>query len=118
MDQHPLALLNRLSNQDKHRAPNITTSYSRDTILEIRDEDAGVVHRLTLPQAIDPKTHVLFHDIPDTLKGGMQAKGHGKASIAFGEAGPLKHLLVDDVLGPALDLIEDTIVPSLKPFLG
>jgi hypothetical protein len=114
----PLNILNLLSNRDKHRAVNLTAGFSKNTQLDIFDEDAGGVWTVQVPRLhkeIGPQT------IPVPVPVGPVGKSirvdtSGRAVLAFRDDGPWDERPVTEVLQACLTYIDDRVIGGLKPF--
>lgn len=113
----PLVILNTLSNRDKHRAVNLTLSYSKDTRFRVRASDGQVYtfqikspmftafpHHLDLPIPV----HILNGEIPVTAE--------GTSVVTFREVDPWSERSVHQVLVTCLMFVENQVVARLKPF--
>jgi hypothetical protein len=116
-DQHPLWILNKLSNDDKHRVPNVVRAFSANTKLRIDDVDVGVVLTLSPPR-LKSNTPMLFENIPTNLKPGMAVKSDSTFTVGFEDAGPWRDRPVNEVISAILNFIKDFVLPRFEPFFN
>lgn len=113
---HPLAILNQLSNRDKHRAIAITSAYSRNTTITIPvGHGACTINADTPLQA--GATYKTSLQIPAGINPGMPMKASGSAQVVFERSvfKPALDIPVNVLMRGILDFIQDSIIPSLEP---
>lgn len=115
---HPLAILNKLSNIDKHEAIHVTLPRSRDTRFEFRDRATQNVALVIRPPVVfHDETEVLIKDVPEgVVQPGMNVNIKGTLFVAFKETGPWELKPVQEVLVRCLDFIKHSVVEPLAPF--
>jgi hypothetical protein len=75
---HPLAILNTLSNTDKHDTIHFTKPLSANTSFVFTNKDTGQTFSIKPPVIFHYDTEVLIHDIPEaSVKTGMDVQIKG-----------------------------------------
>jgi hypothetical protein len=115
-ERHPVAILNKLSNRDKHRAPHLTNTYSRDTKFVIDYPRGPFEMVLNGPLYSDADAILPF--VPRPFQRGMNVNARGALDIAFKERQLGEGHPVEKVLRDCIEFIEKQVIPRLKPFFG
>ncbi len=119
---HPLALLNKLYNADKHRDLNFTIAVASD--LDISYIRNGEVYLRTILGNDEVRSGAILGNvgIPLSMTGSLpevQINGKAECFVAFKDI----VTILDDAVGVVetleeiMDFIADKVVPSLKPFI-
>lgn len=115
-----LGLLNTLSNRDKHRLLNLTTTHAKQSRLTFwNKENPGqrFETNIGLLGPFKPNTYIEITDLPDTfIDGGVDVQVKGVMAVAFKDA-PLDGENARDLLGAILSALEDRIIPELRRFI-
>jgi hypothetical protein len=116
----PLFILNKLCNQDKHRAAHLTFGYSRNTRFRIHDATAGTVHSIQLAEPLyagEPST-IAIPGMRGNLNGETRVQAVGSEVIAFRSDGPWRDRAVRDVLSSCLDYVSERVVKRFRQFFA
>ena len=116
--QHPLAILNRLSNRDKHRAPQLASAYARNVHLEIWDSSRNGWQQCQLKSPVFADRFTVLPYVPFTPQDGARVKVKGESFITFADNEIAKGRPAEDVLRRAVDFIKLYVVPRLRPFFS
>lgn len=115
----PLAILNELSNIDKHRSILLTTVYDHDLSFFVTAKD-GTVHG----SSVDGRVHgtdvqiIPLGILPDNFPDKPHVRIEGTSVITFAEHTSVGEASVYKVLLTCLNYIKEGVVPSLKPFFS
>lgn len=113
---HPLAVINKLSNIDKHETFHLTAAHSGATSFVFTDDDGSVVATIRPAIVFDEATQYVLKRIPDGLKPGMKMDVQGTMYIAFKNIGPWGSKPVQVVLSRCIKFIRSSVVAPLAPF--
>lgn len=111
---HAVAIINTLSNRDKHRAPHLTAAYSRRTEFTARLPEGNWILRLT--GSLYANTHMEIPFQPGLLKHRDRVECSSLLNIHFHDRTMFGEEPVLSLLTFSLDFVQKTIVPSFKPF--
>jgi hypothetical protein len=113
---HAVAILNTLSNRDKHRTPLLTAAYSRETEFRAVLPKGFWGIRLTGSLYANVNMEIPFQaglvEHSDRVQSNSLMNLHFRDQAMFGDEPALSLLTF------SLDFVEQTVVPSLKPFLN
>jgi hypothetical protein len=118
--EHPLAILNKMSNIDKHRAIHVAATYpvarSVLDLLEWSPSDAQLIEQKPIwqpGQPLEDRTHLARLRFSDTNPAtDVRVKADLPIQIAFGE-GAAEDLRLEDVLAYVRQIVSRTEVPLL-----
>ena len=118
---HAVAILNTLSNRDKHRAPHLTAAFSRKTTFTA-DLPEGPWH-LTLegPLYANTEVGIPFPFVEGLIKHRELLRAEGTLLIQFADRSMFGREFGDepvaDLLSFCLEFVQDDVITRLKPFL-
>ncbi len=116
---HPLAILNKLSNIDKHEAIHLTRPQSVNTSFAFRHKGSSRdVCVVRLPAVFHENTEVIITDVPPGIvEPGMDVSTEGTLFVSFKAEGPWKLLPVQEVLNHCIDFVRDSVLSPLAPYM-
>lgn len=116
---HPLAMLNTLSNTDKHEAIHLTRPRSKDTRFAFREKGSShEVFVIRPPVIFHDNTEVLITDVPEgAVKPGMDVNIKGTLFVSFKETGPWADEPVQNILALCIAFVKEKVVGALAPFI-
>lgn len=112
---HAVAILNALSNRDKHLAPHLTAAYSRKTTFSAQLPQGPWILQLT--GSLYSNTNMKIQFQPGLLKYSDRLKSNSTLNIQFKDRSMFGDEPVLNLLSFCVDFVENGIVASLKPFL-
>ena len=113
---HPLWVLNKLENIDKHRRLTLASAIGRQAHISISYPDGGETDLLHLDSVIYDRA-VLMSYPPDTGGGEVQMSGYLAAYVALRETDELPSLLdepIRDVLLQLIDYVGNQLLPRFR----
>ena len=115
---HPLAILNALSNFDKHEALHLTQPRSKDTVFTFREKGSLIdVCSVKPPVVFHDQTELIITGVPEgRVKPNMDVNIKGFMFVSFKEPGPWGDEDVRKVLGGLLNFVKLSVIDSLDPF--
>jgi hypothetical protein len=113
--RHPLWILNRLWNDDKHRAPAVVVSAITGSVVGTTNSTRIDPHIDFVRFTGNDEMHVGYVTLLDRTDTYVEAKLI--IDIAFDPAGPAKGRMLGDVLAEIYDFVHDEAFPALEPFL-
>ena len=113
---HPLAILNKLSNLDKHETIHLLAAQSENTKIIVTNQASGEIHTPAPPTPFYEEADIMITDMPPgAVKPGMDVKVKGSLHVAFKEAGPWGRKPIHEVIHRSLDFVKnDVIVPLIE----
>lgn len=116
--EHPLAILNKLSNVDKHRHLNFTVLQSANTFIEFQLNNGRPV-RTPVPA---PLVHGADIEYPDfrreDIDPNVQMKASNSPLVSFDESVGSGSKTVQTTLNDILYFISNFVVPGFEPILN
>lgn len=118
---HLLAVLDELSNIDKHR--NLLVASAVGFLPQVTFQGFGgpVLQRMVIEHGygpVEPDTQLVGYHFPDGIpEGEVKVDPHLAMSVSFDEVGPGLGQPVVDTLKRTQDFIRDEVFPPLEPFL-
>jgi len=114
---HPLAVLNKLSNQDKHDAIHLTKPHSTDTeYIFMPQGSSRIAHVIRPPVVFHDKTEVVVSDAPsDILQPGMEVKVKGTLFVSLQDSAWASRP-IQEILSRIIDIIQRGVIAPLVPY--
>lgn len=118
---HPLSVLRKLSNTDKHRLLHVTAAHVADATCSLRFPDGRLVHGAPADTVACHEAPIAAFQWPEPFdkaaNAQVQVEASGSAFVAIKKAGPWSGKPVAVVLEEILQFTRDVVVAGLHPFV-
>jgi hypothetical protein len=113
---HPLVILNKLSNIDKHRACNFTLPHNRNAIFLVHCRDGRLLEvTADKPLYLGQPQHFTLPIDKRLVTGGTRVQAAGSLVLTFQEESEWDDMPIMEILQNCFDYIERKVIAPLTP---